>query len=295
MNFNNEKINWKEIFKPKRILFNVFGVALVTFALKGFMIPNKFLDGGVTGISILVHEITHISFGLLTVVFNIPFLFLAKRLFGNTFTMQSVISITMLAISMTIFHIDAITSDRLLIALFGGALIGMGMGFCMRGGSTIDGAEVVAAITIRKIGLDISEVIFAMNSTLFLIAAYSLGITTTLYSIITYFAATKALDYVTNGFESYTSLHIISYKSEEVKELIVKGYGKGITVLKGERGYLPENFETRVDCDVVITVVTRLELLRIKDAILQLDPMAFMYIQYVKEANGGILSKKKIH
>ncbi|QQS30792.1 MAG: YitT family protein [Sphingobacteriales bacterium] len=295
MQIKKDKINWNEIFKVKHILFNVLGVGLVTFALKGFMIPNQFLDGGVTGISILVHEITHLSFAMLIIIFNIPFLFLANRIFDITFTVQSCISIVMLAVCMSVIHIDAVTTDRLLIALFGGGLIGLGIGFCMRGGSTVDGAEVLAALTIRKIGLDTSEVIFAMNSTLFLLAAYSFGITTALYSIVTYFAAIKALDYVTDGFEHYTSLHIISSKSDEIKELIVKGFGKGITVLKGEKGYLPDSFEVRTECDVVVTIVTRLELLRIKEAVIKLDPLAFIYIQQVKEANGGILSKVKNH
>lgn len=295
MNNSNNKIDWKEIFQPKNIILNIIGVAFITLALKGFMIPNKFLDGGVIGISILLHEITHISFGFLVLILNIPFLFLGKKLLGKTFALQSLITILLIALSMTFVHIEAVTSDRLLIALFGGCLIGIGMGFCIRSGSTADGFEILALLTTRKIGLNVSEVIFGMNTLLFLVAAWSFGITTALYSIVTYFAAIKSLDYVADGLEQYTSLHIISSKSDLIKQLIVKKFGKGITIIKGERGYLPDNFDLKIDCDIIVTVVTRLELLRIKDEITKIDPNAFMFIQYIKEASGGILRHKKLH
>ncbi len=295
MNNSNNKIDWKEIFHPKNIILNIIGVAFITLALKGFMIPNKFLDGGVIGISILLHEITHISFGFLVLILNIPFLFLGKKLLGKTFALQSLITILLIAISMTFVHIEAVTSDRLLIALFGGCLIGIGMGFCIRSGSTADGFEILALLTTRKIGLNVYEVIFGMNTLLFLAAAWSFGITTALYSIVTYFAAIKSLDYVADGLEQYTSLHIISSKSDLIKQLIVKKFGKGITIIKGERGYLPDNFDLKIDCDIIVTVVTRLELLRIKDEITKIDPNAFMFIQYIKEASGGILRHKKLH
>ncbi|MNF89748.1 hypothetical protein D3C84_722860 [compost metagenome] len=196
---------------------------------------------------------------------------------------------------MTFFHIDAVTSDPLLIALFGGCLIGVGMGMCIRSGSAADGVEILALLTTRKIGLNVSEVIFGMNTLLFLAAAWSFGIGTAMYSIVTYFSAIKSLDYITHGLEQYTSLHIISSKSELIKSLIVKKFGKGITIIKGERGYLPQTFEVKSDCDIIVTVVTRLELLRIKDEINKLDPKAFMFTQYIKEASGGILRNLNKH
>jgi uncharacterized membrane-anchored protein YitT (DUF2179 family) len=295
MNSSHNSIYWKEIFHPKNIILNLIGVAFITLALKGFMIPNKFLDGGIIGISILVHEITHWPFGILVLVLNIPFLFLGKRLLGKTFAIQSMLTFLLIAVSMTFFHFDAVTSDPLLIALFGGCLIGIGMGLCIRSGSTADGVEILALLTTRKIGLNVSEVIFGMNTLLFLAAAWSFGISTALYSIVTYFSAIKSLDYITHGLEQYTSLHIISSKSELIKSLIVKKFGKGITIIKGERGYLPENFEVKQDCDIIVTVVTRLELLRIKEEISKVDPNAFMYTQYIKEASGGILRNINKH
>ncbi|WP_348813981.1 YitT family protein [Flavobacterium maritimum] len=295
MNTDHNSINWKEIFHLKNFILNLFGVALITLALKGFMIPNKFLDGGIIGISILVHEITHWPFGILVLVLNIPFLFLGKYLLGKTFALQSLLTFLLIAALMTFFHIDAVTSDPLLIALFGGCLIGIGMGMCIRSGSAADGIEILALLTTRKIGLKVSEVIFGINTLLFLTAAWSFGIGTAMYSIVTYFSAIKSLDYITHGLEQYTSLHIISSKSELIKSLIVKKFGKGITVIKGERGYLPQTFEVKSDCDIIVTIVTRLELLRIKDEINKLDPKAFMFTQYIKEANGGILRNLNKH
>ena len=288
-------INWKKIFCFKNIALNLVGVVLITLALKGFMIPNKFLDGGIIGISILVHEITKWPVGVLVLVLNIPFLFIGKRMLGKTFAFQSLLTFVLIAVSMTFLDVDPVTSDPLLIALFGGCLIGVGMGLCIRSGSTADGVEILALVTIKKIGLNIAEVIFAMNTLLFLAAAWSFGISTALYSIVTYFSAVKSLDYISNGFEQFTSLHIISSKSELIKSLIVQKFGKGITVIKGERGYLPNNFETKLDCDIIVTVVTRLELLRIKEEIKKLDPDAFMFIQYIKEASGGILRNMNKH
>ena len=288
-------INWKKIFCFKNIALNLVGVVLITLALKGFMIPNKFLDGGIIGISILVHEITKWPFGVLVLVLNIPFLFIGKRMLGKTFAFQSLLTFVLIAVSMTFLDVDPVTSDPLLIALFVGCLIGVGMGLCIRSGSTADGVEILALVTIKKIGLNIAEVIFAMNTLLFLAAAWSFGISTALYSIVTYFSAVKSLDYISNGFEQFTSLHIISSKSELIKSLIVQKLGKGITVIKGERGYLPNNFETKLDCDIIVTVVTRLELLRIKEEIKKLDPDAFMFIQYIKEASGGILRNMNKH
>ncbi len=290
-----KKIHWNEILKPKNIAFNIIGSLLVVFAIRGFMLPNKFLDGGITGISIFIYEITHIPFGIIFVVLNIPFIFLGYRLLGATFTASTIITIILIAIGITYVKIDAVTSDFVLIALFGGCLVGAGMGFCIRGGSSADGAEILAVLTTRRIGLNIAEVIFAFNALLFLGAAYFFGVTTALYSIITYFAAVKVLDYVVNGIEQYTSLNIISAKSDPIKSMIVQRYKKGITILKGERGYLPQSFDVKADCDIIVTVVTRLELLRIKQDVKKIDPKAFMYITYIKEASGGILSVEKNH
>lgn len=295
MSPDNNSVNWKEILRTKNIVLNLLGVSFITLALRGFMLPNKFLDGGVIGLSMLLNEITHVPFAALVLIFNMLFLFLGKRILGKTFAVHSFITFSLISLFTYLVKIDIVTSDPILIALFGGCLIGIGMGLCVRSGSIADGVEILALLITRKIGLNISEVIFAINTLLFLIAAWVFGITTALYSIVTYFAAVKSLDYIADGLEQYTALNIISAKSDEIKSLIVNKFGKGITVIKGERGYLPESFNVKKDCDIVVTVVTRLELLRIKNEISELDPKAFMFIQYIKEASGGILRYRKKH
>ena len=295
----HDKIDWGAVFKPHNLFFTVIGVSLAIFALKGFMVPNHFLDGGVTGISILLHEVFHYNLSILVIVINIPFIYLGYRKIGKTFTAQTILSVLLLAFGLFLtdhfINIEPVTDNKILIALFGGFLIGTGMGLCIRGGGVIDGVEIIAVYTTKKVGFSSTEVILYMNSILFLLVSIEFGIESAMYSIITYFTAIKAVEYVVDGIEEYIALNVISQKSEEVKSLIVNKYEKGITVHKGERGYLPGSFEVRADCDIIVTIVTRLELISIEQAILELDPRAFMYVHSIKEAKGGVLKVKHGH
>ncbi len=270
----------------------IFGIALALFALKGFMIPNHFLDGGVTGVSLFFHELFHIKLSLLLIIFNAPFIYLAYKKISAAIAIKSTIAVVLLTIGLEYIHIPAVTSDKLLISIFGGAIIGIGMGLVIRAGAVIDGMEIIAVMTTKQIGITISEVIVALNTILFLIAANKFGIEIGMYAIITYFSAVKAADYVVDGVEEYTALTIIASQSEEIKSIIVNDYKKGITVYKGERGFLPGSFESRTDCDIIVTIVTRLELLSIKNAIKEVDEKAFMYVSSIKEASGGIIKHK---
>lgn len=295
MHHHSNKIEWEIIFKPINIIYNTLGVVCAVFAMKGFMIPNAFMDGGVTGISILLHEIYHINISLLLVVINIPFLYLSYKHFGKTFTFQTIVAIFLLALGLTFIDVPTITNDKILIALFGGFFIGIAMGLIIRGGGVIDGAEVLAVFTTKKISISIGEIIMIFNSLIFLTAAYKFGIETAMYSIITYFTAVKMCDYVSDGVEEYITLHIISKEYDKVKNELANTFKKGISVYKGERGYLPGSFNVKYDCDIIVTIITRLELLRIREAIYQIDDKAFMYVQSVKEAKGGIIKKKNKH
>jgi uncharacterized membrane-anchored protein YitT (DUF2179 family) len=182
-----------------------------------------------------------------------------------------------------------------LIAIFGGAIIGIGIGLVIRTGAMIDGTEILAVLTRRRVGLTMSEVILLINAIIFSVAAIKFGIETAMYSFITYFTATKAIDYVVDGIEEYTALTIISSKNDAVKSVIVNQFGKGITVYRGERGYLPGAFDIKHDCDVIVTIVTRLEILSLKNAITKIDPNAFMYVNSIKEASGGVIKHKQSH
>jgi uncharacterized membrane-anchored protein YitT (DUF2179 family) len=263
--------------------------------MKGFMIPNRFMDGGITGISILIHEIFHINISVLVLVLNIPFIYLGYRRIGKTFATQTTIAVILLSFGLYFIDIKPITSDKLLIAIFGGILIGTGMGLVIRSGGVIDGAEVIAVFTKKKTGFSNSEIIMAFNTVIFGVAALQFGIETAMYSIITYFAATRATDYVVDGIEQYTAMNIISAKQDEIKNFLVNEMGKGITVYKGERGYMPGSFDIKTDCEIIVTVITRLEIVQIQDAVMRIDPKSFVYIQSISEATGGILKQTRSH
>ena len=288
----SDTINWGNIWNLKNLLQIIVGSGLAIFAMKGFMIPNQFMDGGVTGISLLLHEIYHINISILVIVFNLPFIYLGYKRIGKTFAVQTTLAVILLAIGLFFSDIEPITKDKLLIAIFGGVLIGTGVGLVIRSGGVIDGAEVIAVFTKRKTGFSNSEIIMLFNSFIFAGAAFHFGLETAMYSLITYFAATRATDYVVDGIEQYTSINIISSQHERVKDFLVNELGKGITVYKGERGYLPGSFDVKSDCEIIVTIVTRLEINQIQNSIMEIDPKAFIYIQIINEASGGILKEK---
>ncbi len=290
--YKSDAVEWHNVFDFKNFLHILIGVSLAVLAMKGFMIPNRFLDGGVTGISILVHEIFHINISLLVIVLNAIFIYLGYRRIGKTFAVQTTIAVALLSLGLIFVNIKPITSDRLLIAIFGGLLIGAGAGLVIRAGGVIDGSEVVAVFTKRKTGFSNSEIIMLINSVIFGVAAFQFGIETAMYSVITYFTATRATDYVVDGIEEFTAMNIISSQPEEIKNFLVNELGKGITVYKGQRGYLPGSFEVKADTDIIVTIVTRLEIKQIQDTLVKIDPKAFVYVQSIKEATGGILKPK---
>ncbi len=288
----NELINWETVWNLKNMFQIIIGVGMAVFAMKGFMIPNQFMDGGVTGISILLHEISHFNISIFILVFNFGFIYMGYKRIGKTFAVQTSMAVILLAIGLLFSDIPPITTDRLLIAIFGGILMGTGVGLVIRSGGVIDGAEVIAVFTKRRTGFSNSEIVMLFNTFIFAGAAFHFGLETAMYSLITYFAATRATDYVVDGIEQYTSIHIISAQHDLVKNFIVNELGKGITVYKGERGYLPGSFDVKQDCEIIVTIVTRLEINQIQESISEIDPKAFMYIQNVKEAAGGILKGK---
>lgn len=287
-----DTVDWKVVWNLKNILLILVGTSLAVLAMKGFMIPNRFMDGGITGISILLHEIFHINISFLVIILNAMFVYLGYKRIGKTFAVQTTLAVIILAIGLLFVDIKPITHDKLLIAAFGGILIGTGVGLVIRGGGVIDGAEVIAVFTGRKTGFSNSEIIMLINTVIFAVAAFQFGIETAMYSIITYFTATRATNYVVDGIEEYTAMNIICSQQEEVKNLLVNELGKGITVYKGERGYLPGSFEVRTDADIIVTIITRLEIKQLQEAILEVDPKAFIYVQSIKEASGGVLKAK---
>ncbi len=290
-----DNINWKSIFSLKSILFIVLGATCATIAIKGFMLPNHFIDGGVTGISILIHEIFHIDVSIPLVLINLPFIMIGYHKIGKNFAIHALMAVLLLAILLQFMQIPAITSDKVLIAVFGGLFIGLGIGFVIKGGGVIDGLEVIAEYSNKRFALSASEIIMIINTVLFLIAAYSLGIEKAMYSILTYFTALQVSNYVVDGFEEYTSLTIISADHEKMKAMVVNDHQKAISVYKGERGYLPSSFDVKHDTDIIVTIVTRLEIHKLKKDIFKLDPAAFIFVQSIKEVGGGEIRRLRNH
>lgn len=294
-NSNSEVISIKNIFSFRSLVLKIIGVVCAVVAIKGFMIPNHFLDGGINGISILIHEIYHIDVSIPLVILNLPFVYIGYKKIGKNFAVHALLAIVLLGLFMRFLSVPIITNDSFLTAIFGGVFVGLGIGFVIRGGGVIDGLEVIAEYSNKQFGLTTIEIIMAINTCLFLLIAFYLGLEKALYSIITYFTALKISDYVVDGFEKLISLTIISPNSEMVKSMVVNDFNKAITVYKGERGNLPGSYGVKHDCDIIIAVVTRLEVHKIKKAIAEADPQAFMFIQNIREVRGGILSKKSNH
>jgi len=276
-------------------LLIVAGVVITAFALKGFLVPNHFFDGGVTGISLLLHELYHWNLGYVIIAANIPLIAASFFTINRGFAIKTFISVVLLGVCLLYPGFPVITSDKLLISIFGGFFLGVGIGLTMRAGCAVDGIEVLALYTLRRSSFTISEIILGLNIIIFGLAAFKFGIQTSLYSMLTYFTASKTIDYVVEGLEAYTGVTIISAKSEEIKHRLVNGLGRGITVYKGERGYLPGKFEVHDDCDIIFTIITRLEMRRLKNMVTEIDPRAFVFANTIKETSGGIIKRRRSH
>lgn len=276
-------------------VFILSGVIIASFALKEFLVPNHFFDGGITGLSLLTHEIYHFNLGIIILLFNLPLVAISYFSVGKSFAIKTLLSVILLGVCLVVIPGYAVTSDKLLISIFGGVFLGIGIGLVMRAGAALDGIEVLALYTLKRTSFTITEIILGINILIFTIAALKFGVETALYSILTYFAATRSIDYVVEGLQAYTGVTIISAESEAIKYEIVNKLGRAITVYKGERGFLPGNFEVSTDCDIIFTVISRLELRKLNNLVHDVDPKAFMFASTIKEASGGIIKRRHKH
>ncbi len=277
------------------IVYTIAGILFCGFALKSFLVPNQFFDGGVTGVSLLLHEIYHFNIAYVIVIVNLPFILMGAYQVNKTFALKTLAAVIGLGICLLVVPFPQVTSDKLLVSIFGGVFMGIGVGLAMRGGSALDGIEVLALYTGKRISFTISEIILGINIVIFLIAAFQLGLPTALYSILTYYTASRTINFVVEGLEEYTGVTIISGQSEEIKERLVMELGRGITVYKGERGFLKESFDISNPVDIVFTVVTRLEVSRLRNMVHEIDNKAFVFTSSIKEAAGGVLKRRARH
>lgn len=279
------------LFSASDVIYLILSVISASFALKSFLVPNHFLDGGITGISLLLFEVYDWNLGLLLIILNIPFVLLAFFKVNRKFGIRSSLTIVLIAIMLYFVPFPELTHDKLLIAVFGGFFIGIGIGLAMRGGGTFDGMEVIAQLTMKKSGFSITEIILGLNMIIFILAAIFLKVDTALYAILTYIIAGQTTKYVIEGIEAYTGVTIISANSEEIKRVLVLTLSKGITVYKGERGFMKESFEVSNEVDIIFTIVTRLEVRRLRNIVHSIDPKAFIFTQTVREPQGGIVKE----
>jgi len=275
--------------------YTALGILFCGFALKSFLVPNQFFDGGVTGISLLIHELYHINIAYVIILANIPFIIMGAYQINKRFAWRTFAAVVGLGLCLLFIPYPQVTSDKLLVSIFGGVFMGIGIGLSIRGGCALDGVEILALYTGKKISFTISEIILGINIVIFLIAATKLGLPTAMYSILTYYTASRTTNFVIEGLEEYTGVTIISGQSQLIKEKLVMELGRGITVYKGERGFLKESFEISNPVDIVFTVVTRLEIRRLRNMVSEVDPKAFVFTSLIKEAAGGVLKRRARH
>lgn len=288
---NNTRVELAHILRDSFLI--LLGVLSASFGLKGFLLPNSFLDGGVIGISLITTELTGISLSVLIVLISIPFVILAFSTISKQFALKSIIAIMLLAVAIYIVPFSPITSDKLLIAGFGGFFLGLGIGLAVRGGSVIDGTEVLAVFISRKTSLTIGDVVLIFNIIIFGFAAYVFSIEIALYAILTYLVASKTVDFVITGVEEYIGVTIISDKSEEIRLAIIEKMGRGCTLYIGKKGFAKRG-EPLKQTDIVYTLVTRLELSKLQTEIEKIDKDAFIVMHSIKDAKGGMIKKRPL-
>ena len=279
----------------KNALFIIAGVFSAAFGLKAFLLSSHFIDGGVTGVSMLLAAAFNLPLSILILVINLPFIALGYNQLGRRFALRSALGIGGLALVLAVVPFPDVTHDLLLTAVFGGVFIGAGIGLAMRGGAVLDGTEIAALLVSRfMVLLKVSDLILLLNVVIFGVAVLVLGTEPALYSMLTYFAAARVLEFVLNGIEQYTGVTIVSEHSEAVRKVITEKLGRGVTMYQGKSGY-GKRGEQGIERDIVFTVVTRLELPALRTAVQEVDPNAFIVQYRIDDAQGGIIKKRALH
>lgn len=295
---HEEPFDLKLFIKDSLII--IVGIACAAIGLEGFIIPNGLLDGGVTGISLLFARITGKDVSIFIFIINIPFIIMGYKQVSKLFAFKTLLAIITLSVLLWFshaLHFPVITQDKLLISVFGGLFLGAGIGFAMRGGCVIDGTEVLALFLTRKTSLQVGEVILIINILIFGVAAMINGLETALYSILTYLSASKTVDFLTNGIEEYTGVMIISEESEKIRKQIITQLGRGVTIFNGKRGLRGKKAQQDGlnDRDIIYTVVTKLELSKVKAIANEIDKTSFITTQSINSVKGGMVKKRKLH
>ncbi|SEN32072.1 Uncharacterized membrane-anchored protein YitT, contains DUF161 and DUF2179 domains [Paenisporosarcina quisquiliarum] len=273
-----------------RLLMIAIGAILMAIGLELFLVPNQILDGGVVGVSIILYHLTGVRLGIFIFVLNIPFFFLGYKQIGKTFALSTLFGITILSICTSFLHnIDAITPDLLLATVFGGIVLGTGVGLVIRYGGSLDGSEILAILFNKATPFSVGEIIMIINLVIFTIAGFVFTWEQAMYSFLAYFIAFKTIDIVIQGLDESKSVYIISEKIEDIGDAIMDRLGRGVTYLHGEGAFTGENKK------VIFTVITRLEEAKLKSIVEEIDDHAFLAVGNIAEVRGGRFKKKDIH
>ena len=278
-------------------LMIIIGVFCASIGLECFLVPNQLLDGGVTGISLLLSRLLNWNLSVLIFVINFPFIIMGVKQISWKFGLKTFIAIVALSLAVEFIHFPVVTQDKLLIAVFGGFFLGAGTGFAMRGASVLDGTEVLALFFSKKFATQVGEIILGINIIIFSVAAVAFNLETALYSILTYIVASKAVDYISQGIEEYIGVTIISDYSKEIKKVIIQKLNRGVTVYKGKRGLIGKTADREGlnDQDILFVVITKLELAKLQREVEQIDKNVFYVAHKLGSAKGGMLKKRPLH
>lgn len=274
----------------RRVMFMIIGSALVSVALEIFLVPNNIIDGGIVGISIILSHLSHFPLGIFLVLLNLPFLLIGYKQIGKTFALSTLFSVILMSIGTTLLHpVQAITIDPLLAAVFGGIVLGIGVGLVIRSGGSLDGTEIVAILVSKKSPFSVGEIVMFINFFILGSAGFVFGWDHAMYSLIAYFIAFKLIDITIEGLDQSKSVWIISDEYNKIGDSITSRLGRGVTYLQGEGAF------TGDDKKVIFSVITRLEEAKLKSIVDELDPKAFLAIGNIHDVKGGRFKKKDIH
>ncbi|WP_298895646.1 YitT family protein [uncultured Psychroserpens sp.] len=265
------------------------GIVLASIGLKAFLLPNGFLDGGVTGVALLIRTQVDISLSYLLIALSIPFLILGYYTVSKRIVVKSIISILGLALFIHFENFDTITDDKFLISIFGGLFLGSGIGIAIRNGSVLDGSEILGVFINDRFGVSIGKVILLFNVILFSITAFIISTEVAMYSILTYIVTAKVTDLVIEGFEDFIGVTIVSKEFEQIKVAIIKELGAGMTLYKGKKGF-GSTGEIQ-DFDIIHTIINRIDIKKIYRIVSKIDKDAFIVEFDVNNVRGGVLRR----
>ncbi len=274
----------------KRYVILFIGSIIYAVGLEIFLVPNNVIDGGVVGIAIMASHLTGLPLGLFLIAVNIPFIYLGYKQIGKTFTLATLFSIVSLSYWSNVFlPIPGLTNDLFLAAVFGGIILGVGVGLIVRYGGSLDGTEIVAILLDKRTSFSVGEIILVMNLFILSFAGLVFGWDKAMYSLVTYFIASKVIDITIEGLDESKAAIIVSDQSDAISDALMARLGRGVTVLHGEGGFSGEKKH------ILYTVITRLEISKFKSLVKEIDESAFVTINDVHDVMGGSFKKKAIH